>query len=212
MSPCIIKTLVWLRAARSKNFVLSNWINKQWPHISILSSAQVETLTVLLQPERGSRFQTKREHPAMRSQMMTHHAEFQPPARHQSKVKLITHGAVSGRQPGDIYLWTHVSNLAITISLINSLPESLPEEQKFTDSDRLMKRVSRNSVALKTLRRLALCTKDNSNELYPSKLVWWWVIVREWLLVLKTAVWKSFFYCVVKVFSRKCDWLLTFTH
>lgn len=63
-------------------------------------------------------------------------------------VKWITQ-AVSRRQPGDIYLWTHVSNLAITLPLINSLPESLPGEQEFWDSDRLMMRVSCDSVALK---------------------------------------------------------------
>lgn len=39
--------------------------------------------------------------------------------------------------------------MAITVPLINSLPESLPGEQEFRDSDRLMMLVSCNSVALK---------------------------------------------------------------
>lgn len=70
-------------------------------------------------------------------------------ANHGTTVKLITLGTVSWRQPGDIYLWTHVSNLAITVPLINSLPESLPEDQRYRDSDRLMLLLPCNSVALK---------------------------------------------------------------
>lgn len=81
--------------------------------------------------------------------VMIHHPRFESLANHQSGVKLITLRAVSRCQPGDIYLWTHVSNLAITVPLINSLPESLPGEREFRDSDRLMMLVSCYSVALK---------------------------------------------------------------
>lgn len=79
---------------------------------------------------------------------MMHQPQFESLANHKSGVRLITLWAVSWRQLGDIYLWTHVSNLAITVPLINSLPESLPREQEFRDSDRLMKLVNCNSVAL----------------------------------------------------------------
>lgn len=91
----------------------------------------------------------KVQHVMMCGTTMMHAPQFESLANHPSGVKLITLRAVSWRQPGDIYLWTHVSNLAITVPLINSLPESLPGEQEFTDSDRLMMLVSCNSVALK---------------------------------------------------------------
>lgn len=94
----------------------------------------------------GAVIQTR--HEVMRGTIMMHHPQFESLANHQGREKLITLGAVSWRQPGDIYLWTHVSNLAITVPLINSLPESLPGEQEFRDSYRLMMLVSCNSVAL----------------------------------------------------------------
>lgn len=93
--------------------------------------------------------------------MVVRHPQFESLANHQSGVKLITLGAVSWRQPGDIYLWTHVSNLAITVALINSLPESLPGEQEFRDSDRLMMLVSCNSTALKLYSDYA-CVKNKT--------------------------------------------------
>ncbi len=40
----------------------------------------------------------------IRDTMMIHHPLFESLANHQSGVKLITLGAVSWRQPGDIYL------------------------------------------------------------------------------------------------------------
>lgn len=64
--------------------------------------------------------------------------QFESLANHRSGMRLITLWAVGWRQPGGIYLWTHVSNLAITVPLINSLPKSVPGEQEFTDSDGLM--------------------------------------------------------------------------
>lgn len=74
--------------------------------------------------------------------------QFDALANHWSGVKLITLWAVSWRQPGDIYRWTRVSNLAITAPLINSLSESLPGAQGFRDSDGLMMLVSCYSAAL----------------------------------------------------------------
>lgn len=84
----------------------------------------------------------------MRGTMTMHQSQFASLANHWSGVKLITLLAVSWCQPGDIYLWTHVSNLAITVPLINSLSESLPGAQELRDSDELMMLVSWISMAL----------------------------------------------------------------
>lgn len=82
-------------------------------------------------------------------------------ANHRSGVKLITLRAVSWRQPGDVYLWTHVSNLAITVPLINSLSASLPGDQGFRDIDGLMMLVSCNSMAV-TLYSDQACVRNNN--------------------------------------------------
>lgn len=86
----------------------------------------------------------------MTKMMMMPRPQFESLANHRSRMGLITPWAVSWRQPGDIYLSTHVSNLAITVPLINSLPDSVPGEQEFTDSDGLMMLV--NSVDPHSLR------------------------------------------------------------
>lgn len=82
-------------------------------------------------------------------------------ANHRSGVKLITLRAVSCRQPGDVYLWTHVSNLAITVPLINSLSASLPGDQGFRDIDGLMMLVSCNSMAIMLYSDRA-CVRNNN--------------------------------------------------
>lgn len=84
----------------------------------------------------------------MRGSVAVKQPQFEALANHWSRVKLITLWAVSWRQPGDIYRWTRVSNLAITAPLINSLSESLPGAQGFRDSDGLMMLVSCYSAAL----------------------------------------------------------------
>lgn len=97
--------------------------------------------------------------------------QFEALANHWSGVKLITLWAVSWRQPGDIYRWTRVSNLAITAPLINSLSESLPGAQGFRDSDGLMMLVSCYSAAL-TLYTLWFDTlqKDHNNCASPLNM------------------------------------------
>lgn len=98
----------------------------------------------------------------MRGTMTMHQSQFASLANHWSGVKLITLWAVSWRQPGDIYLWTHVSNLAITVPLINSLSESLPGAQELRDSDELMMLVSWISMVLTLHGNQCLRKKDNS--------------------------------------------------
>lgn len=55
--------------------------------------------------------------------------------------------AVSRRQAGDVYLSTHVSNLAIMAPLINSLSASPPGERRLADSEGSTGLGSCNSVA-----------------------------------------------------------------
>lgn len=149
-----------------------------------------------------------KHHVMMRGMMMMHHSRFESLANHRSGVKLITLGAVSWRQPGDIYLWTHVSNLAITIPLINSLPESLPGEQEFRDSDRLMMLVSCNSVALKLYSDYARVKKTIQINGIPLNVM---IYMNHCLSTDPSSKVhcqrKAWMFVASSVFSGSCSWL-----